>query len=128
MKRFWEYCFYRYCQFYMKHPLISFGLTKSYDSFGERFVSTQQLLNILFLYLLIFGKVLETKVLIVSFFIFLAVVCVALNIVNEGKYNIITYKRLEEEYKNEKNRRLKGWLVVLYWFLSTALFFAVLFI
>ena len=128
MKRFWEYCFYRYCQFYMKHPLISLGLTKQYATFGNRFVSTLQLQNLLFLYFLIFGNILETKVLIVSFFIFLAIVCVVLNMVNEGKYNKITYKRLEEEYKYEKNRRLKGWIVFLYWFLSTVLFFVVLFI
>ncbi len=112
----------------MNHPLISLGLTKQYATFGNRFVSTLQLQNLLFLYFLIFGKILETKVLIVSFFIFLAIVCVVLNMVNEGKYNKITYKRLEEEYKYEKNRRLKGWIVFLYWFLSTVLFFVVLFI
>lgn len=127
MKRFWEYCFYRYCQFYLKHPLINFGLTKGYASFGERFVSTQQLLNILFLYFLIFGKIIDVNISNLCFLVGFAIVCVLLGIVNKKKYNKITYKRLEKKYKFEKNRRLKGWLVVFYWLLSTFLFFAVVF-
>ncbi len=127
MSRFWEYCFYRYCQFYLKHPLISFGLTKSYDSFGERFVSTQQFLNMFFVFLLVFGKILDLESLTLPFFIFFAIACVIINIVNNNRYNKSLYKQLEEKYKFEKNRRLKGWLVVFYWLLSTFLFFAVVF-
>lgn len=91
-------------------------------------MSTQQLLNILFLYFLIFGKIINVNISNLWFLVGVAIVCVLLGIVNEKKYNKITYKRLEEKYKFEKNRRLKGWLVVFYWLLSTFLFFAVLFI
>ena len=128
MKRFWDYCFYRYCQFYLKHPLISFGVTENYDVFGDRFVTTQQLLNILFLYYLIVVKILNIKLSNIASFIGFAIVCVVILILSKDKYNKTTYKELEKKYKYEKNRRLKGWLVVLYWFLSTVLFFAVLFI
>ncbi len=127
MSRFWEYCFYRYCQFYLKHPLISFGLTKSYDSFGERFVSTQQFLNMFFVFLLVFGKILDLESLTLPFFIFFALACVIINIVNNNRYNKSLYKQLEEKYKFEKNRRLKGILVVLYWLLSTFSVFALAF-
>ena len=127
MSRFWEYCFYRYCQFYLKHPLISFGLTKSYDSFGERFVSTQQFLNMFFVFLLVFGKILDLESLTLPFFIFFAIACVIINIVNNNRYNKSLYKQLEEKYKFEKNRRLKGILVVLYWLLSTFSVFALAF-
>ena len=90
-------------------------------------MSTQQLLNILFLYFLIFGKIFDVNISNLCFLVGFSIVCVLLGIVNEKKYNKITYKRLEEKYKFEKNRRLKGWLVFFYWLLSTFLFFAVVF-
>ncbi len=90
-------------------------------------MSIQQLLNILFLYFLIFGKIIDVNVSNLCFLVGFAIVCVLLGIVNKKKYNEITYKRLEKKYKFEKNRRLKGWLVVFYWLLSTFLFFAVVF-
>ena len=108
--------------------MISFGLTENYDVFGDRFVTTQQLLNILFLYYLIVVKILNIKLSNIASFIGFAIVCVVILILSKDKYNKTTYKELEKKYKYEKNRRLKGWLVVLYWFLSTVLFFAVLFI
>ncbi len=49
----------------------------------ERFVSTQQLLNILFLYFLIFGKIINVNISNLWFLVGVAIVCVLLGIVNE---------------------------------------------
>jgi Flp pilus assembly protein TadB len=121
MKTFIYYCFYRASKFYK-----SWGETNIYYISGRYAVVLALVSNVLTLiglfclFILGYGYSINVVYVVV---IILAVLGIL--VLREKDY-----KRLEQRYKNEKNSKLKGWLVffyiigsVIFYFISSAILF-----
>lgn len=116
MKRFFDYCFYRIAKVYRildKKDYCDWGYGVMFATFG--FIALALITCILYVL-----KYKLTNVIIIA----VATPFILLDVLFTFFFNKESkYMRLEKYYKNEKNRRLKGWLVFLYVFGSVALFF-----
>lgn len=115
--KFFNYCFYRISSAY------KFIDSTGYYIYGNGVVSASQSFNVLTL-ISIFIYVIEEKqkpsyALIVGALIF---------ITNLFLYDKNKYNKLSEQWKDEKHKTLKGWLVFAYVVASLVLFFASLYI
>lgn len=119
MKTFFEYCFYRASKFYK-----SWGETNNYYNSGKAVLILALTSNILTLiglfcfFILGYGYSIN-----VVYLVFITLTVLSIFVLREKDY-----KRLEQRYKNEKNSKLKGWLVFFYVIVSFVLYFISLYI
>lgn len=117
MLSFLEYCFYKYCNRYVKW---SKHFKTSTSFWGERFVSTMVLLNVLTIimciHLLLYKKIFFLHLSILTLIIVIPLDTVFINHFTEKKY-----KELEKKYEDEKNAILKEVGVFIYSLLSVVI-------
>ena len=117
MKKLFYYCYYKFSKFY--------------EDWGEK---DGHIAGSIVLFIAIGGYILSIMAFIFSLFnkkfnlniiAFTFVVCgiISLFFIKKEKY-----KELEQRYKNEKHRKLKGWLMFLFFVGSLVLFFVSLYV
>lgn len=115
--KFFNYCFYRISSAY------KFLDNTGYYISGNVIVSACQSFNTIALFLVLFSlidiKLTQTAIILIGVFFV---------IINLFLYDKKKYNKLSEQWKDEKHKTLKGWLVFAYVVASLVLFFASLYI
>ena len=110
MLRYLEYCFYKYCYLYTKW---SKRLKKLNYFWGERFVSTMVLLNVLTIIMCI-QLLLYKKIFFLRLSILTLIIITPLDIIFIDHFSEKKYEELKNKYQGEKNAKLKELGVFLY--------------
>ena len=113
MKDLFYYIFYRASKFYK-----SWGENSNYYISGKFLLFLAICANILTL-IGLFCNILKIRYSIEVIY----VVCILFSVLSFFILNEKKYKELEEKYKNEKNTKIKGWLVITYIIGSIILYF-----
>ena len=114
MLSFFEYCFYKYCNRYTKWSK-HFKISTSF--WGERFVSTMVLLNVLTMIMCI-QLLLCKKIFFLHLSILTLIIVIPLDTAFVNHFTEKKYKELEKKYEDEKNAKLKEIGVFIYSLLS----------
>lgn len=118
MRIFFEYCFYRAAKFYK-----SWGENNNYyisGKFSLFLALCANLLTLIGLFYFIFGTKYSINIV---YLVWILLSVLSFFILNRKKY-----AELEQRYKEERNSKLKGWLVFLYIIGSIILFFVSLYL
>lgn len=114
---FLDYCFYRACCFHKRHPFFFSNFAYG----ASTFLGVTHLFYIMSLSL-IWSAVTGLECNAVYPIIIWILLCYYYD---SYVYTEERYKRLVKKYKNEKNKRIKGWGVVLYVIISMSSFFII---
>jgi len=118
MKTFFEYCFYRSAKFYK-----SWGENNNFYISGKFSLFLALCCNTLTLIVLIYS-LLGTKYSInIVYLVWILLSVLSFFVLNKKKF-----AELAEKYKDEKNSKLKGWLVFTYIVGSVILFFVSIYV
>lgn len=113
MFRFFDYVYYKACNFYLRENPDSVGLS------GLIIIALMQVLNLLtcfFLMSIILGRKFHINKLL------LIALCILLLVVNGIRYNKLTYAILKDKWDNEEeNKKIKGQLLVLLYISGSAI-------